>query len=223
MYPVEWHTILFKSGILPVYLEVQVMKSIWKKGLGVAVLAVVPSLALAGPGYDYLDFGYINFEPSGGNKRDGVGGALSISLSEHFHAVGEFAGIDSDQIRNEATRLALGYNRPFNERTDFVVRAGWAWQDTLNRTQFPRAEVERDGIALDAGVRNQLTDDFELSAFVRYANVGGGRGGMSVEAVRSFGDQVGIFAGLDFASSAYAGRIGVRFHFGESIFFNRGS
>ncbi len=176
-----------------------------------ALVAAVPMMAVAGPSYNYADLGYVQADPSGQSALTGFGGGAVFSFSDNFHYVVGHTKVDNSGRTTSATLLAGGFNMPISDRSDFVARLGWAWE--RNRLTGIPGSLKDDGIAASIGIRTVMSEQFELSGMVNYANTFRSRTSLGIEGVYYFTDNLGIVGGGDFGSRANVLRIGMRFSF----------
>lgn len=139
-----------------------------RKHLAIAlVLAIAPLSAHAAGGmdYSYIGAGWMKTDIDG--VGDGYGPALegAIELGANVHLFGGYArqseseqGIDVDL---DALRFGVGYNRPFNERVDFVARAAYERMEMEASDGAASADARIDGISVEAGIRGLLNPSLE--------------------------------------------------------------
>lgn len=135
---------------------------------GIATLmALVCSVALAqspGPGYGYIEAGYLNVEP---DDFDGSGdsyyGEASIGILKNFHVSGRYiTGDYADNIDLSFWRFAAGWHGLLGEKADVVAEATWNDQEV--------DDVSDDGIGLTAGIRWRFIKLFEVDGFAHWTD-----------------------------------------------------
>lgn len=175
----------------------------------IALVAAVPFAVSAGPSYDYLEIGYVDFDRSGQSSRNGFGGTGVFSFGENFHVTAAFMNIDNNIVKTNGTLVALGYNMSLTSDVDFIARIGYAWR--RNRPAVGTS-VKDSGLAASIGVRAVMSREFDLAAAINYADTFRSRASVGVEGTYYFTEELGIFLGGDFGRGRLL-RLGIRFNF----------
>jgi hypothetical protein len=189
------------------------MKCLLRTG-GIAILmALASSAALAadaGPGYGYIEAGYLNVNPDdfSGSGNNWYGEA-SMGLFKSFHVSGRYlSGNYAENTDLSLWRFAFGWHGLLGEKGDVVAEATWTNQDIDHNSD--------DGIGLTAGVRWRLIKMFEADGFIHWTDYGTAGSKESYEAKAIFDVwRLGIGASADFSSDDTRYSAFARFNFGK--------
>lgn len=182
--------------------------------IGSLLLTVAPLAAGAEDmSYSYVEVGWVNTDLDDADESaDGPGVRGSIGFGENFFAFAEYVSqeveflgvdVDVDQIA-----VGLGGHLDISDRTDLVGRVGYVEAEALG------AEV--DGYLVSAGVRGQVTEDFELEGHVIHTDLGSDGGddtGLAVAGRYFFTENFAAGAEYQFGDNADTWILGVRFAF----------
>lgn len=182
-------------------------KSVLTAAFGLA--ATLPLAAIAGPGYNYIEGGYIDIDPDGPGSRDGFFVNGSYGFTPEFHGKIDFDRTKNSPVTLYRTRVMGGYSHALNDTVDLVGRLGWAFYEA-DISGAP--DMDDDGVAAEVGVRGMATPELELNTFLAYDDVED-NAVFSVGGVYSFTPQLGATAGYSYSSDAETVNIGVRFSF----------
>ncbi len=146
-----------------------------KSLLALTLLAALPFAAQAADGlsYNYAQVGYTQFK-SGDVKARGWSADGSIAVHPN---VSIYAGTDQLNVRNsdlnaDQWRLGVGFNKPINNTTDFVARAGYQRLSAGSNTDFGGLTISNgvhfNGYNVEGGVRSALTPQIEGYAMLGF-------------------------------------------------------
>ncbi len=178
--------------------------------VAVAILALSPIAAVAGPGYDYVEAGYVNVKIDNGPTLDGFGLRGSFSVNEQFHVTAHYIQTSDSPLTLSETMVALGYSMNLSDRADFVARAGWL-QSRVKITGLGSAT--ESGYMLQAGFRSMMSAEIELNGFVTHRDAGGSETSLDLGGVYHFNQQFGASLGVSFSDDATIWTLGGRFSF----------
>jgi hypothetical protein len=178
--------------------------------MGAALLFAVSTAAAAAPGYNYVDIAYANADRSGQPARTGYAAGGVFSFSERVHYMLGYANVNNSVRDSTVALLMMGYNMEISDRSDFIARAGWAWEGSRTGAN-PRQN--EDGIAASIGIRTWFSDNFELTGMLNYHNTFRSRASLGAEGVYFFTEHLGIVGSLEIGDDARVARIGMRFSF----------
>ena len=195
--------------------------------------------------YSYIEIDYLNLdvdEPNESNVFDtnfdnggGFGIDASCKFNGNFFVYGSYSETEADFNFRDHTNafvpgytyvlffnLGVGYILSMSERSDIVLRAGYAdikFNDfDSGTTNDPDVNDFRDdpsdGYTLDAKLRSQLTDNIETSIGLRYLDIED-IGGISLIAnvMYEFNQNCGLNVNLDAGDELMVWRLGVRYSF----------
>lgn len=136
-----------------------------KKFLVTTTIALSSSLAVAaGPSYDYLQGGYIDYDGA-----DGFNFELSKEFNENFYGRIDYSDLEADDFDADAsiTRFNLGYKTAVSSSTDFIAELGY---EDVEANAFGLTGDDSGYNAL-IGFRGMATNNVELGAYVQYSDV----------------------------------------------------
>ncbi len=173
------------------------------------MLLLLPVLAIASPQYAYVDFNYLFQGPEDGDGRslEGAGADLSLRLAENFHLAGGFGRVRESPETRTVGRLALGFNAPVAERTDFVGRIG----GLRGERKLTGDGTERENVLLiEAGLRTHVMDDLEFNAMLSHEDFSSAQTWVDLGAVFYLNANLGINALVGFSSDENRYKLGLR-------------
>jgi|APFre7841882724_1041349.scaffolds.fasta_scaffold47295_1 hypothetical protein len=178
-------------------------------------VAILPPAALAdGPGYSYVEAGYVETDVDGTNASlDGYALRGSFALTDKWFVFAGYTDQSYGGLDIKDYGAGVGYAWPVAATTDLygklsIVRA---------EADFEGFSLTDDGLAAAFGVRSRFNDRFELEASAGYTELSDSGGGATLGAaarwyfVKRFAVGIEAVAGED--TTAYG--IDVRWEFGN--------
>ena len=169
-----------------------------------AVVLIAPALAAGGPSYDYLEAGYTYLDPDDFSSVDGVGAAGSLALTTHAHLLADYDRLTGSGTTAHLSRVAVGFNSYIDHRSDFIARVGYA---------HAKAGGREHGFLAEVGARVIFGGVLELNSFVTYYDdtLFGEDISLSVGAVYSFSERLGLSARVDASSERRVAQARIRY------------
>lgn len=179
-----------------------------------ATLAALPLAAQAqGPSYNYLEAAYVETDLDGvSSNLDGFSIAGSFELTDRVFMAAGYGKQSLSSIDFESYNITAGYAWPVTNRMDLY-----------GTVSYVRAEADGfgfsgsdDGFGLGVGLRNMITDRFELEAAVNYVDLSdsGDDTSFGIGARWYFTPQFAVGAAASFADDAKTYGLGLRWNFG---------
>lgn len=192
----------------------------YKKLLGILLLALAAPLQAGEFSYNFIDFGYQTVEIDDvvpGLDVDGDGFAIrgSVELSEDWFMLVSYSTIDFDfGVDGDTLQLGGGYHTAISDRADLFVTLSYLRAEASANGFSSESD---DGIGMRVGLRGKASDRVELEGSLGYADLGGGNDGTSfgVGALYEFTPTVSGGVTFDFEEDVTAFGVGVRFYFGN--------
>lgn len=176
------------------------------------LLAAVPLAAQADVmSYSYIDLGYVETDIDNGPSADGFGVRGSVDFAENFFVFGEYTNQDLQGIDIDQFAVGLGGHLGLTEKLDGVGRIGYV--DAEASVGGFSASV--DGYLVSAGLRGQVTDDFEMEGHLIHRDLGdaGDETAFSIGGRYFFTDQFALGLEYEIGDDAKTFLIGGRFSF----------
>lgn len=176
------------------------------------LLAALPLAAQAEDmSYSFIDLGYVETDLDNGPTADGFGVRGSVGFAENFFVFGEYTNQDLQGVDIDQFAVGLGGHLGLTEQLDGVGRIGYV-DGEASAGGF---SVSVDGYLVSAGLRGQVTDDFELEGHVIYRDLGGDgdETAFSIGGRYFLTDQLALGAEYEIGDDAKTLFIGGRFSF----------
>jgi hypothetical protein len=157
--------------------------------------------------YTFAGADYVNVDVDGGPDVEGPGIYGSFAIALQVHAYGDAARLTNGRAWLATLNLALGYNVPIADGTDFVARGGLARRTVRVRNLGSDTE---NALLLQAGLRTLVTPELELSGFVTFADFDDSLTSLDVGGLYSFSPMYAMTLGAGFASERNFYSIGLR-------------
>ncbi|MGA1370492.1 MAG: outer membrane beta-barrel protein [Pseudomonadales bacterium] len=169
-----------------------------------------------GPGYTYIDLGYIRTDIDDLDENlDSLGLAASVAMTENFYLFADYedgsAEIGNIDIDANTFDAGLGVNLALTDTVDLFGEASYVRAE-LEAGEF--GDVDESGYGLSAGLRAMVLPQLELNAGLSYVDIDGlDDTSIDVGAVWRFTDVIALILGASFADDANSYGAGVRFYF----------
>lgn len=175
----------------------------------VTALSAPASAMAEGPGYTYIEAGFVSAEPSGTSAVQGFDFNVSKSITDKLHVVaGQWEVTGSGDKFTTSTAL-LGWNHALNDRTDVVTRIGYIRE----RFRTGATVGSNDGIMYQLGARSMITDAFEFNGAVFHSRVAEANTGAGFGVRYWFRGALSVGLNFDFSEDLTLLRSGLRFNF----------
>lgn len=165
------------------------------------------SMAAESVSYNYVDAGYVNFEPdNAADDFSGLGLRGSYLLNQNIFLTGEFNSTSMQSIDRADIAFGAGYRSPINEKSDFFGQLEYVTVDV-------DPNFDEDGFRLTGGVRVMMSDRFELRGALQYVDIENSDTVLNIGAEYNFASNVAGFFELR-EGDEYGGYfIGARYEF----------
>ncbi len=204
------------------------MKNTFRLSL-LAAAALFSSQSFAeSPNWDFLELNYLNqefdtlVEPKGLEVKGVRLLTDDIFLKGSLQVTGH--SMLNDDFDYQTLDLGLGYKLSLYENTDW-----WASASLIRmEAESNHLNIEENGFALATGVRSMLTDDFELSGEISYANLNRDNGieyligseiqddnhtTATLQGTYYLTENLGLNLGYQYSSDLKGYKVGVRYAF----------
>ena len=178
-----------------------------------ALMVLAASVGLAqdeGPGWTYVEAGYLNIDPDElSGSGDNFFAGASLGFLKNFHVSGRYVDGDyADDASQTFWTFAAGWHGLLGEKADLLAEATWNDIEIENEGD--------DGFGLTGGVRWRPVKMFELDGFVHWIDYSDSGSMEEYEARAIFHVwRVGIGAAYAFADDYNQYNAFVRFNFGK--------
>ena len=162
----------------------------------------------AAPNWKYVEAGYLNVDPDGGDSGDNwfAGGTWGIFKSLHVNAR-YIDGDYSDNVDFTYWEFGGGWHGLLGEKADLFGEVSWVDTEVASSSD--------SGLGLSAGVRWKVLDALEVDGIVNWVDYDSG----SEESYEARGIfdvwKIGVGVAVEFADSADQYSVFARFNFGQ--------
>ena len=159
--------------------------------------------------YNWLSFGYSNYELDFGGGAEVDGDAFGIegsfAINDNVHVFADFKAADLDfDIDATQWSAGIGYNTPLSDSVDLVGQLSYEY---IEAEQPVVGKDDENGLGLGLGLRFMAADSIELNAGIDYVDYGD-----------TVGDETSlIVGGLYNFTQNFA--VGLRGSFGDVVSF----
>ncbi|HEX5041395.1 MAG TPA: hypothetical protein VFV75_00720 [Candidatus Polarisedimenticolaceae bacterium] len=185
------------------------LRRTWPLALVVVLAAVGTVSAQEAPRWGYVEGGYVDFDPDGGDSDNGVYGGVSFGILKMFHLVAEYDSVGDYSFWNAGG----GWHGLLGEQADLFAEA--VWEDVSVDTGSN--DFDDNGYKLAGGVRWMLGDRFEVKGTVARLDFDEGGTDTTFEAEGLFfllGNKLGVGASYE-TGDADTLRAFARWNFGR--------
>lgn len=156
--------------------------------------------------YTYGEVRYLDTDRGGDGLR--VGG--SFSLDNNWLIVGDLTSLDYNP-NVDVTTIEIGAGYVYDVDGEFDVVA--TLQYVHSEVETPFRDVDDDGLALSAGGRAMVTDEFEIRGFVHHINLDDNDTYLELAGDYYFSEKFSAGLSLEFAGDNDVLSIGARLYF----------
>ncbi|MEP1742194.1 MAG: porin [Kangiellaceae bacterium] len=173
-----------------------------------AVLSVISFGAMAEtPSFDYVEFGFTEYDSDGLGKLDGFELTASKELNNNFYVAGDLARVNEGGFDLDTMTIGVGYKNQFSSNSTFFSEIDFAKIKNSN-------DFDENGFQVTAGIRSMLGKNLELKAAVEYLDINDvDETSYVVGGAYNLNSDLAVYADYTYESELSKYGVGIRYNF----------